>query len=111
MGKFVIITRKDGQIQFSLKAGNGQEILGSEAYTTKAACMNGVNSVRKNSLEDSRFERLTSGTGKPYFKLKAANGRVIGTSELYESEASCEDGIASVKKNGPQGKLVDETGA
>lgn len=47
MGKFVISTRKNGEFQFSLKAGNGQEILGSEGYTTKAACLNGVESVKK----------------------------------------------------------------
>jgi uncharacterized protein YegP (UPF0339 family) len=35
MGKFVISTRKNGEFQFSLKAGNGQEILASEGYTTK----------------------------------------------------------------------------
>jgi len=49
MGSFVISKRKNGDFQFVLKAGNGQVILGSEGYTTKAACLNGVESVRKNS--------------------------------------------------------------
>jgi len=111
MGKFVITTRKDGQFQFSLKAGNGQEILGSEAYTTKAACMNGVESVKKNAPEGDRFDRLISKNEKPYFNLKAGNGQVIGTSEMYESETSRENGIASVMKNAPEATVDDQTEA
>lgn len=30
------------------------------------------------------------------FDLKAGNGEVIATSEVYSSEASCKNGIASV---------------
>ena len=42
MGKFEIKIRKDGDFQFNLKAGNGEVILTSEGYTTKAACLNGI---------------------------------------------------------------------
>ncbi|WP_448833649.1 YegP family protein [Camelimonas sp. ID_303_24] len=41
------------------------------------------------------------------FNLKAANGQVIGTSESYESAASREKGIESVKKNAPLAPVVD----
>ena len=109
MGKFVISTRKNGEYQFSLKAGNGQEILGSEGYTTKAACFNGVESVKKNSQDDKRFDKLESKNGKHYFNLKASNGQVIGTSEMYESTASRDNGIESVKKNAPDATVDDQT--
>ena len=109
MGKFVISTRKNGEFQFSLKASNGQEILGSEGYTTKAACLNGVDSVKTNSANDGRFDRKTSTNGKFYFNLKASNGQIIGTSEMYESEASRDNGIDSVKRNAPEADVVDET--
>jgi uncharacterized protein YegP (UPF0339 family) len=49
MGKFVISTRTNNEFQFSLKADNGQTILSSEGYSTKAACTNGIESVKKNS--------------------------------------------------------------
>jgi Uncharacterized conserved protein len=107
MGKFEVSTRKNGELQFNLKASNGQVILTSEGYTTKAACLNGIESVKKNSLEDKRFDRLTAKNGKPYFNLKATNGQIIGTSEMYESEASREKGIASVKKNAPDSEVVE----
>ncbi|POS01360.1 hypothetical protein Q361_11171 [Flavobacterium croceum DSM 17960] len=111
MGKFVITTRKNGECQFTLKAGNGQAILASEGYTTKAACLNGVESVKKNSADLSRFEKLESKNGKFYFNLKAGNGQIIGTSEMYESTASRDNGIASVQKNAPDAEIVDETAA
>ncbi len=111
MGKFVIKTQKDGQFVFRLLAANGQEILRSEAYTTKPACLNGVNSVKTNAADDNRYERKVSSNGKPYFNLKAGNGQVIGTSELYESEAGRDNGIESVKKNAPEASVEDTTEA
>lgn len=109
MGKFVIKTQKDGQFYFNLVAGNGQNILKSEAYTTKPACLNGINSVKENAANDARYDRKESANGKPYFNLKAGNGQVIGTSELYESTAARENGIESVKKNAPEAATEDTT--
>jgi uncharacterized protein YegP (UPF0339 family) len=109
MGKFVITTRSNGEFQFNLKAGNGQTILASEGYSTKAACENGIESVRKNASDDDRYERKTSSNGKPFFNLKAGNGQIIGSSEMYESEASRENGIESVKKNAPDAEVDDQT--
>jgi uncharacterized protein YegP (UPF0339 family) len=109
MGKFVVKTRANGEFQFNLLAGNGQSILASEGYSTKSACLNGIESVKKNSQEDARFERKTSSNGKPFFNLKASNGQVIGSSEMYESEASRDNGIESVKKNAPDASLEDTT--
>ena len=43
------------------------------------------------------------------FDLKATNGQVIATSEVYESKAACENGIASVQKNAPIAKVEDQT--
>ncbi len=107
MGKFIISKRVNNEFQFRLKAGNGQEILASEGYTTRAACENGIESVKRNSAIDARFEKLTSKNEKPYFNLKATNGQVIGTSELYESETARDNGIESVKKNAADATVED----
>lgn len=80
MGKFIITKRKNGEFQFNLNASNGQTILTSEGYKTKASCENGIESVKKNSTDDSKFERKESTNGKSYFNLKASNGQIIGTS-------------------------------
>ena len=81
MGKFVNTIRKNGEFQFNLKADNGQVILSSEGYTTKAARDNGIESVRNNAPDDNRYDRKRSSNDKYYFNLKATNGQVIGTSE------------------------------
>lgn len=109
MGKFVISLRKNGEFQFNLKAGNGESILSSEGYVTKASCINGIESVQKNGTNEARFELLESKNGKFYFNLKAGNGQVIGTSEMYESEAGRKNGINSVMKNVVDAKIEDLT--
>ena len=108
MGKFVTKTGKNGQYYFSLHADNGQVILTSEGYTTHAARENGIESVKKNAPENGRYDKLISSNGKHYFNLKAGNGQVIGTSQMYEAVSGMDNGIESVKKNAPGAKVEEE---
>ena len=112
MGKFVVKATKIGFV-FNLKAGNGEVIATSEVYTTEAACMKGVESVRKNAaeakLEDQtvaavtnpKFEMYTDKAGEFRFRLKARNGEIIAVSEGYKAKVSCLNGIDSVRRNAP----------
>lgn len=43
------------------------------------------------------------------FDLKAGNGEIIASSEVYSSKASCENGVESVRKNAPIAALEDQT--
>lgn len=108
-GKFELKLAKSGQYHFNLLAGNGQIIMQSEMYESKASALNGIESIKKNAADDARYERLVSKSEKPYFVLKAGNHQVIGQSQMYESEAGRDNGIESVKKNGPDAELVDTT--
>lgn len=108
-GKFELFKDKAGEFRFRLKAGNGETILASEGYKQRASAMNGIASVKKNASDDGRFERKDSASGKPMFNLKASNGQVIGTSELYSSASSRDAGIESVKKNAPTAEVADLT--
>lgn len=101
MAKFEVYQDSRSEFRFRLKANNGQSILASEGYSAKSGCMNGIESVRKNSQDDSKYDRKKSSNGKHYFNLKASNGQIIGTSEMYESSSGMENGIASVKTNAP----------
>lgn len=47
--KFEIYRDNKGEFRFRLKAPNGEVIAVGEGYTTKAACMNGIESVKKNA--------------------------------------------------------------
>ncbi|MFC4723199.1 YegP family protein [Geojedonia litorea] len=109
MAKFEIYKDKRGEFRFRLKARNGQTILTGEGYSSKAGCTNGIESIRKNATDDSRFERLQAKNGSPYFNLKAGNSQVIGNSEMYSSNSAMENGINSVKKNAPIATIDDQT--
>ncbi|MBE6586983.1 MAG: DUF1508 domain-containing protein [Ruminococcaceae bacterium] len=120
MGKFVVKETATG-FKFDLKAGNGEVIATSEVYTTKAACLNGIKSVKNNcvgEIEDQtqdpvvavkhpKFELYQDKAGEYRFRLKAKNGEIIATGEGYKAKASCENGIASVKKNAPDAEIVE----
>lgn len=56
-----------------------------------------------------KFELYKDKAGKFRFRLKAGNGQVIAVSEGYESKASANNGIASVRKNAADAKLDDQT--
>ena len=84
-GKFELKKSKDDKYFFLLLASNRQTILGSEMYEAKAGAVNGIESVKTNSADDSRYERLSGKDGSPYFLLKAGNGQVIGSSQMYST--------------------------
>jgi uncharacterized protein YegP (UPF0339 family) len=106
-GKFEIKRAKDGQYYFNLLAGNGETILTSEMYKAKASAKNGIESVKKNCILEERYEKKQSKNKKPFFVLKARNHEVIGRSEQYESSRARDNGVASVRNNGPAARIDD----
>lgn len=105
---FKLKNKGENEYHFTLNAKNGQVILSSEIYSSKTTAVNGIESVKKNAVEDIRFERKTAKNGKFYFNLKAANGQIIGSSQMYSSESGMENGISSVKENAPDSKIKEE---
>lgn len=108
-GKFVITKGKDNKFYFNLKAGNGEVILSSQGYKDKSSCLNGIESVKTNSQDDSHFEVKTSSNDKEYFVLNAANGQVIGKSQMYQSGGGCSNGKKSVASNAADASISDES--
>lgn len=111
MAASFVIQKSGEQFHFSLLAGNQERILSSEMYKAKAGCTNGIASVKTNAGVDARYAKLASKSGQPYFVLKAANNEIIGTSQMYGSEAARDGGIASVKANAATAAIVDRTTA
>ncbi len=107
-GKFEIYRDRRGEFRFRLKASNGEIILASEGYKAKSGCKNGIASVKKNSKAKKNFVRKESKNGKFMFNLRAGNNQVIGTSEMYNTNASCENGIKSVMNNASGAKIEEE---
>ncbi len=89
----------NAKFMFNLKAENHQVILTSEVYEQKQSALAGIASVQANGPYSKNFEHKTSKAAEPYFVLKAQNGEIIGTSQMYSSQAAAEAGIASVQIN------------
>ncbi|MFM7317202.1 MAG: YegP family protein [Isosphaeraceae bacterium] len=109
MGIFTLKKSSGGKYYFELKAGNNETILVSEMYQTKASAKTGIQSVKANARRKSAFVVGTSLDGKVYFNLKATNGKVIGTSETYESALAMVNGMDSIKSNAKKAVVVDLT--
>ena len=118
MGKFIVKQTKTGY-KFDLKATNGEIIATSEVYSTEAACLNGVESVKNcvvGGVEDQtvegfevlkhpKFEVYADKAGEFRFRLKAKNGQIIAVSEGYKTKPNCLNGVESVKKNAPDAPI------
>jgi uncharacterized protein YegP (UPF0339 family) len=108
--KYLLHPAGASQFHWDLKAGNSQTILSSQMYAAKAGAETGIQSCRTHSADELRYERLTSKASEPYFVLKAGNGEIIGTSQMYSSDAARDQGIASCRENGPSATTQDDTG-
>jgi uncharacterized protein YegP (UPF0339 family) len=107
--RFEIFLGTNSQYYFRLKAANNETILASEGYTTKANCLNGVQSVKNHAPYDSYYSKLTARNGQYYFTLSASNNQVIGVSEMYTTETARNNGISAVKRDAPDAPTVDLT--
>jgi uncharacterized protein YegP (UPF0339 family) len=99
--RFKITKGAGDEYTFNLTAANGEKILSSERYTTRASAEAGVAAVKVNAVVDARYEKREAKDGQLYFVLKAANNEIVGVSETYTSSSSCAGGIAAAKVNAP----------
>lgn len=106
-GKFEIFKRPAG-FYFRLKAANGEPLLASEGFLSKASAENGIAEVRVNAPIDRRYERRRSPAGYS-FVLKGGGGEPIGHGEVYVDPSGREGGIESVRTNAPGAAVEDLT--
>jgi len=108
-GKIEIYKDKKGEYRFRLKASNGENILGSEGYKSKSSARNGAASVARNCTDPGCFVKNATPRGKHRFSMRARNNKIIGVSQNYDSEASCDNGIKAVGRAAKGAKIVDLT--
>jgi uncharacterized protein YegP (UPF0339 family) len=85
---------EDRQWYFVLRADDGRELLRSEAYTGRTGAVNGIESVRLNGKDETKYQ-IVQEAGEIYFILKAGNGHEIAESaDSYDDVESAEIGIA-----------------
>ena len=98
---------KSKEYYFRLKAANGQVVLSSQGYKDKGGAKNGADSVGNHAVDTKNFEKKESTGGKAYFNLKAKNGQIIGTSQMYASPGSRDAGIKAVASAAKGARVVD----
>ncbi len=108
-GKFEIYKDKKSEFRFRLKSSNGQTVLTSEGYKSKASAQNGVRSVQENAGNADRFEKSTTPSGAFRFSMTAKNRQVIGQSQNYKSAASRDSGIEAIARAATGAKVEDQT--
>jgi uncharacterized surface protein with fasciclin (FAS1) repeats/uncharacterized protein YegP (UPF0339 family) len=129
-GVFEVISDSAGAFRFHLKAANAQIIAVSHSFGTKEAALKGIALIKKNApiaktvdfspggaafphtpgvVKDAVFEIQFNAPDRFRFHLKTANGQIIAISQSYLSKGAAENGIASVKTNAPQAKIIDQT--
>ena len=90
--RFTVFEGQNGLYYFNLKAANGEIVLSSQAYSTEADAMNGTFAVAEVGTSSSNYVIKSSKDGGAYFSLKAANGEIIGNSEIYYSSSNARRG-------------------
>ena len=106
-GAFELKRSDNAEYGFSLKAANGEVVLRSQQYASKASAMAGIASVQAHAASADRYEKRDASDGRCYFNLKAANQQVIGTSQMYATASARDEGIASVMANAPGAATTD----
>jgi uncharacterized protein YegP (UPF0339 family) len=84
-----------GSFRFDFLAANYEQLLGSQAYSTRTMALNGLLSVLDNGGFAARYQVVTNTDGSAYFVLRAINAAIIGTSDTYVSRAGAEAGVAA----------------
>lgn len=109
MEKFVIAKNANDEFQFYFVDSNGDTILRSSGYTRKFMCEKGIESVKTNSQDSTKFFKKTISDEKVYFNLKAFNGKIIGMSKMYEDRILRDQGMDLLKDKAFNAPVEDQT--
>lgn len=109
MGKFVINTNSNGEYQFDFINDNNEIILSSGEYTRKFMCIKGIESVKLNSQDHTKFNRKTAQTNKRYFNIKAFNGKIIAISKMFDDKHLCDTELESFKTKALNAMIEDRS--
>lgn len=95
---FEIYEGGDGDMWFRLRAANGEKLLKSEGYATETGAKEGIDDIVTWGYASDNYELLQAENGQWYFNVKAPNHEVLGTSELYQGEASAQHAMELVQE-------------
>src|SRR5262245_39579903 len=97
-----ILKNSGDQFSFQLRAATSSEvILSSERYARKSHALEGIASVKASAASRSCFRQKRSPGGEAYFELRARNGEVVATSQMFASERARDASLAAVHADAP----------
>ena len=110
MNRFKLTCDAKGKYRFALIQGAKKVLADSEAYESKASAENGIESVRKNAVEEDHYQinPETSGGSGFYVSLKAGNHQVIAHSRSHVTEDAARKAIQAIMSIAPGAKLDDQ---
>ncbi|MGI9551018.1 MAG: YegP family protein [Aurantibacter sp.] len=98
MGQMIEISQQeDNTYKFYIKTESGQLLLTSRGVKSMDKIEQMTDLLKGSDKMRLLFERKTNHQGKFLFNIKDKNGQLLGTSELYNSEAGMENGIKNLK--------------
>lgn len=105
MAKLIVTKKENGEFRFSLVNHKNLVILTSKAFSTRTACLNGIELLKNSVSNNENIEKLIGGKGKPYFNVKTATIPSLAKSGLYDNEAKTSEGIREMQKELPNASL------
>ena len=87
----------DTTFTFSLQSESGQALLNSIPFSNREEINKTITNLKVLIGQSWVFERKTDYNGKFLFTLKNSEGKILGNSMLYSSEAGMENGIKNLK--------------
>ncbi|NUP11413.1 MAG: DUF1508 domain-containing protein [Polyangiaceae bacterium] len=96
--RFETFVGADKKTYFRLRAGNGRIVVQSQGYTSKSGAQGGIDSVKTNGIDASRFEVFEGADGQHTFRIRASNGKIIGRGEMYASKSGVFEAAARVRE-------------
>lgn len=109
MEKFVVSKNQKGEFNYDFIDKNRQSILSKSGYKNKTLCMKAIESIKRNSQDDSKFFRKRTPEDECYFNLKSSNGQILGISKLFKDKTARENGIEYIKIKIQDASIEDNT--
>lgn len=100
---------RNGHFIFKLKGMNGEIILASATFCSKASAENAIHFARYNAPDENNYELLRSTTKQPYFVLRGKNYQVLGQGGPYSSESAARQAIKDAMACAVTEEIMDLT--
>jgi len=106
----IVIKKSDAQDPYSFSFVNdeGKALVRSQNYASKSSAQNGAESVKKNCMNDDRYELKEAKNGSFFFNIKASNGQIVGTSMMFASLADRNSAVSQLKNKAQNAPEVEE---